>query len=333
MNKTVQNPPSRPSPDAAEAAPIVGLLYPGEMGVAVAGLLGRRGVRVVTTLHDRGHITSLRCREAGLVDLPALADVARQAHVVISLVPPDVAEAVAQAYCHVADAAPAGAVYVDANSIRPELAASLAAQVRDAGRDYVDASINGLAANLATGGTLFLSGRRASLVARLFEGSVRVRVLGDEPDRASAMKMLLSGLAKGTLALLTELAAVARRRGMLDAAMAEFAEIYPGITSVALRMLPSYPQHASRRAAEMREVEETAWAAGVEPCVLASVSRLHEAIAALLMDSAFADGDAQGTGATHSADAVLRRLLDQELLSLSADGAAARGTVKTQSAK
>jgi hypothetical protein len=146
--------------------------------------------------------------------------------------------------------------------------------------------------------------------------------------------MLLSGLAKGTLALLTELAAVARRRGMLDAAMAEFAEIYPGITSVALRMLPSYPQHAARRAAEMREVEETAWASGVEPCVLASVSRLHEAIAALLMDSAFAeDGDAQGAGATQSADAVLRRLLDQELLSLSAGGAAARGAVNTQSAK
>jgi 3-hydroxyisobutyrate dehydrogenase-like beta-hydroxyacid dehydrogenase len=334
MNEADQNFARNSASDSAQTVPTIGLLYPGEMGVAVAALLARRGIRVITTLHDRSPRTSRRCRETGIVELPTLRDVVRQAQVVISLVSPAAAEAVAHDYCRVAETAPAGAIYVDANSIRPELAATLATMVDDAGGDFVDASINGLAANLGGGGTLFLSGPRANEIAGLFEGSMRVRLLGAEPDRASAMKMLLSGLAKGTLALLTELAAVARKRGMLDAAMSEFTAIYPGITSVALRMLPSYPHHAARRSTEMREVEETAWAAGIEPCVLAAVSRLHEAIATLLISSP-SPNTAAGEGASglRSADAVLQRLLNQELLSLPASGVAARVGVKTQSVK
>jgi hypothetical protein len=84
----------------------------------------------------------------------------------------------------------------------------------------------------------------------------------------------------------------------------------------------------------MREVEETAWAAGIEPCVLAAVSRLHEAIATLLISSP-SPNTAAGEGASglRSADAVLQRLLNQELLSLPASGVAARVGVKTQSVK
>jgi 3-hydroxyisobutyrate dehydrogenase-like beta-hydroxyacid dehydrogenase len=334
MNKVDQKFASSSASDAAQTAPTIGLLYPGEMGVAVAALLARRGLKVITTLRDRSPRTSRRCHETGIVELPSLHDVVQQAQVVISLVSPAAAEAVAHDYFRVANSAPAGAIYVDANSIRPELAAALAALADNAGSNFVDASINGLAANLANGGTLFLSGPRANEIARLFEGSMRVRLLGTEPDRASAMKMLLSGLAKGTFALMTELSAVARKRGMLDEAMSEFTAIYPGITSVALRMLPSYSRHAARRSTEMREVEETAWAAGIEPCVLAAVSRLHEAIAALLKDSpSVNNGSDEGASAPRSADVVLRHLLDQELLSLPESGVAARVGVKTQSVK
>ena len=58
-----------------------------------------------------------------------------------------------------------------------------------------------------------------------------------------------------------------------------YAQIYPGVMAVVERMLPTYPQHAGRRAAEMAELEQTALAAGLEPCVLAAVARVHEMLA------------------------------------------------------
>jgi hypothetical protein len=49
-------------------------------------------------------------------------------------------------------------------------------------------------------------------------------------------------------------------------------------------MLPTYAQHAARRATEMREVEQTAQSAGVDPCVLAAVRQFHDLLAAAPLD-------------------------------------------------
>jgi 3-hydroxyisobutyrate dehydrogenase-like beta-hydroxyacid dehydrogenase len=293
--------------------PTVGLLYPGDMGCSVARTLGGRGLRVVTTLEGRSQQTRCRCEQTGITVLSNLADVVRSSAVVISLVPPAAAVDVADAYCRHAHLGPASSIYVDANSIGPELAASLAAKVAAAGRSFVDASINGLAANLTTGGTLFLSGDRAGEIGRLFEGGVRVRVLGDEPGRASAMKMLLAGVSKGISALMIELALVAGRRGMLGEMIEATASIYPEVAAIAGRMLPTYAHHAGRRATEMAELEQTVRSAGVEPCVVAAVRGLHDALAAL-PPGALVNGDAGETD-DRSIESLIRRLNGQGVLS------------------
>jgi 3-hydroxyisobutyrate dehydrogenase-like beta-hydroxyacid dehydrogenase len=282
------------------------------MGCRVARALGGRGLRVVTTLEGRSQQTRCRCEEAGITVLSGLADVVRSSAVVISLVPPAAAADVVEAYCRHAHLGPASAIYVDANSIRPELAASLAAKVVGVGRCFVDASINGLAANLTTSGTLFLSGGRAGEVARLCEGAVRVRVLGDEPGRASAMKMLLAGVSKGVSALMIELALVAHRRGMLGEMVEATASIYPEVAAIAGRMLPTYARHAGRRATEMAELEQTVRASGVEPCVVAAVRALHDALAAL-PPGVLANGNGQGTD-DRFIETLIRRLDDKGVL-------------------
>ena len=144
--------------------------------------------------------------------------------------------------------------------------------------------MNGLAKNLTTTATLYLSGPRAPEVAALVEGGMRVRVLGERPGRASAMKMLLSGLSKGLCALFVETALVAERQGMLAEMTDAYGQIYPGVMAVVERMLPTYAQHAGRRAAEMAELEQTALAAGLEPLTLAAVARLHELLAGVDFD-------------------------------------------------
>lgn len=257
---------------------IVGLLYPGDMGATVATILRRGGVTVVTTLRDRAERTAERCAEAGIELLDSLADVARRANVILSLVPPAAAMDVAYAYAAVSQFAPAGAIYVEANSISPDLARSIAAQL--ARVSVVDAAINGLAKNLTTSGTLFLSGGRADDVAALFEGLIRVRVLGGDVGSASTMKMLLGGMSKGLCGLFIELALVADRRGMLAEMLDATADIYPGMRKVIDRMLPTYAEHSGRRATEMRELLSTAQASSLEPCVIDAISRLHELLAA-----------------------------------------------------
>jgi 3-hydroxyisobutyrate dehydrogenase-like beta-hydroxyacid dehydrogenase len=305
----------------------VGVLYPGELGAALAGLLAAQGARVVTTLQGRGAATARRARAAGIAVLDSLADVVRASDIVVSVVQPAAAAEVAAAYCGLARAAPPGALYVDLNSTGPELAAALAARVRACGCGFVDAAVNGLARNLAAGGTLFLSGPRAGEVARLVAGAMRVRVLGDAPGRASAMKMSLSGLSKGLCALFAETALVAARRGMLDEVIEAYRTIYPGVMAVVDRMLPTYARHAARRATETRELEQMARSAGLEPCVLAAVRELHEAVARVTFpppppaDRPTSDDDGGGWDAA----AVVERLVAAGLLS----AGAAAGTFGT----
>jgi 3-hydroxyisobutyrate dehydrogenase-like beta-hydroxyacid dehydrogenase len=269
-----------------QALTTVGILYAGELGASVGSLLRTRGVRVVTTLKQRSHATAQRCGEAGLIVLESLVEVIRQSDVIISLVLPAAAEDVAAAYCDLAHLAPPAVLYVDVNSISPDLAASLAAQVERRGRGFIDAAINGLATNLASSGTLFLSGARADEVARLFDGAMRIQILGADPGRASAMKMLLSGLSKGVCALFTELALLADRQQMLPELVEASARIYPGIWALVERMLPTYPRHAARRATEMAELEQTAQSAGLEPCIITAIRHMHDALADVSFDSA-----------------------------------------------
>jgi 3-hydroxyisobutyrate dehydrogenase-like beta-hydroxyacid dehydrogenase len=300
------------------SAKTIGVLYPGEMGASLAALLRRRGHTVLTTLAGRGERTARQCHDAEVTVLPSLADVVRAADVVISVVPPAAAEDVAAAYCEHASLSPADALYVDLNAIRPELAETLASRLTACRRGFVDAAVNGLANNLTTTATLYLSGPRAAEIAALVGDDMRVKLLGDRPGRASAMKMLLSGLSKGVCALFVETALVAERQGMLAEMTEAYAAIYPGVTAVVERMLPTYPQHAGRRAAEMAELEQTALAAGLESCVLAAVARVHEMLAS-------ADfGQPARVGGGWTLTSIIERLAADGLLAAEPAGATER---------
>jgi 3-hydroxyisobutyrate dehydrogenase-like beta-hydroxyacid dehydrogenase len=256
----------------------IAILYPGEMGAAFGALLGRRGHTIVTTAAGRSARTMSRAREAGFVVLDTLEDVARRADVVISLVSPAAARSAAESYLACAPLVPKHAIFVDCNSIGPELIRSMQAPFDHAGIDLVDAAINGLAAKLVGGGTLLLSGHAAPEIAVLAGDAMRIRIVGDEIGAASAMKMLLSGISKGVCAIYMELASLAREQGISQSADELIAEIYPGIWALVQRMLPTYEQHAERRATEMQELEHTARSAGIEPIVLKAIRELHEQI-------------------------------------------------------
>jgi 3-hydroxyisobutyrate dehydrogenase-like beta-hydroxyacid dehydrogenase len=262
----------------ATGRPTVGILFSGEMGSTIGRLLIQRGLRVVTTLEGRGDRSVQLCHSAGLETLESVCDVVNQADVIISVVTPAAATAVAQLVAMSLSMRHARTLYVDINSISPVTLAEVGTILDCPNLELVDAAIHGLASRLMEDGTLYLSGQASAEVAALFGGVPRTILLGDEVGRASLLKMLIGGVNKGVVALLLELSDVAKKEGMLDQFLAVCRVSYPGVMDLFERLLPTYPLHARRRGEEMAELELTVSAAGRQPVMAAAVRSLIESV-------------------------------------------------------
>jgi 3-hydroxyisobutyrate dehydrogenase-like beta-hydroxyacid dehydrogenase len=256
----------------------IGILYPGDMGAAMARALRADGHRTITTLRERSQRTIELARAAGVEALDDLDEVIEASDVVLSLVSPASALPVAQqvAACR---RRRADAIYVDANSTSPMMARQMAGLLERRGFRFVDATIHGSASRLSELGLVHLSGAAADGVSDLFSRFVAVRPLGDEPGRASAMKMLVSSMVKGIIALFVETSVAGREAGLLDEFLATMSQIYPGVMALVGRALPTYPRHAARRIEELHELEATLRDLGLEPHVAPAVRRLIEILA------------------------------------------------------
>jgi 3-hydroxyisobutyrate dehydrogenase-like beta-hydroxyacid dehydrogenase len=267
----------------------IALLYPGEMGLALARQLIAAGHVVATCLAGRSAATIARARSCSLHERPGLDELVRDSSLLISVVTPDAAQAVADDVASIARWARPGAIYLDLNSISPDRKSRIARQIESSGLDFVDGAINGLAANLTSTATLFLSGSHAHDIAHIVGATPRTQILSANPGDASAMKMLLSGFSKGICALYLELAELARRRHLTPQLRDAITRIYPNVESLAQRMLPTYADHAPRRAVEMHELLDTAIAAGLDPVVLRAIAQLHDTLARSSRDTNTSD--------------------------------------------
>src|SRR6478752_1863135 len=99
----------------------VGIVSPGAMGSAFGGALRRGGARVIVTVAGRSERTERLARDAGLELVPSIADVVAAADVVLSIVPPDQAEAAA---AELSDAR----LLADLNAISPATAQRISAE-------------------------------------------------------------------------------------------------------------------------------------------------------------------------------------------------------------
>jgi len=262
----------------------IGVLYPGEMGSRLGEMLRTLGHRVISVVVGRSRRTRGLCREAGIETVDSVRELARLAEVVLSVVPPSAAIAVAEQYVQAAEQCDRRAIFVDANAVSPQTAQRIASLLEGAGHRFLDASIHGLASRLPHNGTLYLSGSAAGEVARLFPGTLKIDVLGDEPGRASAMKMLVGGLNKGLVALLLEMSLLARQIGVLDKLLGVYRDCYPGVMEIVDRLLPTYPRHAGRRAEELEELENTMQSFGLVPRVVSGARSTIEEIGRMDFD-------------------------------------------------
>jgi len=270
-------------------ATTVGVLYPGELGVAIAAVLQAAGQRVITTLSGRSQQTRLRCEAAGLETRATLVELVDESDFVLSVVSPSAAVTTAEAFRNAASRPLHDVTYVDLNSISPATARYVAAVLDPAGVTFVDASIHGLAAQLIERGTLYLSGPDTQRVAALFGELLRVRSLGDEPGAASGFKLLLAGMSKGLVVMFLEMALAAQRQGVLSELIHEYRHYYPGVMEPVERLVPTYPRHAARRSDELREAAQMVRQLGLAPHVLDAAAEFLRCIGQLGLDDVGGD--------------------------------------------
>jgi 3-hydroxyisobutyrate dehydrogenase-like beta-hydroxyacid dehydrogenase len=189
---------------------VVGVLHPGEMGAAVAGVLRERGMDVLWASHGRSAATAERAQAAALEDAGDVAELYRRSEVLLSICPPHAAVDVARG------ASRFTGLYVDANAIAPKTARTIASiQPR-----FVDGGIVGPPPTQAGTTRLYLSGAEAESIAELFTGTnLDARVIA---GAASALKAAYAGWTKGSAALLLTVRELARAEGVEDALLEEW---------------------------------------------------------------------------------------------------------------
>jgi 3-hydroxyisobutyrate dehydrogenase-like beta-hydroxyacid dehydrogenase len=238
---------------------IVGILHPGAMGISVAATLINSGNDVRWTSEGRSDDSKQRATEHHLTDAGTLADLCQQCSVIVSVCPPHAAEDVAD---EVLSHGFRG-LYLDANAISPQKALRIAEKMQAAGVDLVDGGIIGGPAWTPGETWLYLSGQRATDAAALFSaGPLEVEVIGDEPGKASALKMSYAAYSKGTTALLSLVMAASESLGVRDDLERQWTRQGDSVPQLQNRVR-KVTEKAWRFVGEMEEMVETFEAIGL----------------------------------------------------------------------
>ncbi len=265
--------------------PRIGIIGFGEVGSSFArGLIAAGADDIVAYDAPPGpterRLALRRADELGLalaVDPAALGD----REILFSSVTQDAADnAAATVAPHVA----ADAIYADVNSLSPEVKAAVGKRLDAVPGRFVDVAIMGAPASDLHRVPLLAAGRRAEeLAARLAPFGTGIRVVGSEPGRAAAVKILRSILTKGLETLLVEALTAARRHGVEAEVLGGFLELFerrPALDFVEF-LVRSDTVHSGRRALEAAQSADTVAAVGLEPAMSRAVAARLSQLAGL----------------------------------------------------
>lgn len=241
----------------------IAILMPGDMGHGVGRALLEHGKEVITALDGRSERTKGLAAAAGLEDVGSITDVVRQADLILSILPPDFAIPQAEAVAAAMQSEGRTPVYVDCNAVSPNTAIKVGEIISAAGAPFIDCGIIGLAPGKPGGTRFYVSGADTSPMSALGGMGFDVTSIGDEPGRASALKMSYAGLTKGTWTLHTAVLMAARQLGVLPELLDEF-RISQGAALQAMEgRVPKLPADSGRWIGEMEEIAATFADAGV----------------------------------------------------------------------
>lgn len=234
----------------------IAILAPGEMGAAIGTRLTAGGARVITSLSGRSAATAARVRTAGLEVADTDHALVAEADLVLSVVPPGEAVAVAKRLRPELARIATKPVYVDFNAVSPDTARHIAAALADTKCPFVDGGIIGPPPSPSGRTVFYVSGDAADRVAKLREHGLDVRLLDGAVGAASALKMSYAGITKGLTALGAAMMLGATRAGCAANLATELAESQPHLAKWLTRQVPAMFPKAYRFVAEMEEIAD-----------------------------------------------------------------------------
>ncbi|HEY4031809.1 MAG TPA: DUF1932 domain-containing protein [Caulobacteraceae bacterium] len=234
------------------AEPVIAVIAAGDMGAGVGARLTERGCRVLTSLAGRSAATRARAEAAGMADASE-AELAG-AGMILSIVPPGDALALAERLAPALAAAPVKALYVDCNAVSPQTARTIAAVIEATGAPFVDAGVIGYAPKAGYTPVVYASGQAAPRFAELNTHGLDIRVMDGPVGQASALKMCYGGLTKGLHAVGVAVIRGAMEAGIEEAYLTELASSQPMLLDYFTRRTPGIFGKAYRWVAEMQEI-------------------------------------------------------------------------------
>lgn len=234
-------------------APVVAVIAAGAMGSAIGRRLHENRARVLTSLDGRGAATAERARAAGM-EAVGDAEIAA-ADIILSIVPPAEAIALAQRLAPALLASPRKPIFVDCNAIDAGTMAAVAAIIETTGAVCIDAAIIGLPPLPGKAGPkIYFSGAAAGKLAPLAECGLDIGIIDGPIGAASSLKMSYAGITKGLAAIAAAMVLAADRAGAGAALYDELAASQPQLLARFKTTLPDMYPKAYRWVAEMREI-------------------------------------------------------------------------------
>lgn len=244
----------------------VAVLSPGDMGEGVGASIKGQGIDVITVLAGRSEETRMRAERGGFREVPDLDALVTEADLVLSIMPPERAEALAADVAAAMKRTGKSPPFADMNAIAPTTARRIAAVMADAGAEYIDGGIIGWPPLKSKADTkLYVSGPSAGLMDALDGNGKKIIQLGGDIGRASAVKMVYASVTKGTDSLLTAAYTAAEALGIRDVLEAEWSASQPDTLARMERRVPALPADAGRWIGEMEQIAETYASVGVTP--------------------------------------------------------------------
>ena len=241
----------------------VAILSPGAMGHAVGRVLAEHGVDIMTCLAGRSERTHRLASAAGFTEMPTLEDLVCEADLVLSILVPVDAEAIACQLAGALKATGAQPYIADCNAISPMRSAKIETIIQSAGGRFIDASIIGPPPGQSAPPRFYVSGIHAEVMLPLDGKGIVVKSLGETIGRASGIKMCYAALTKGTSTLQVALLTAAESMGLTEELRQELAYSQAAALQSMESTIPRLPPNAHRWVGEMEEIASTFAEVGV----------------------------------------------------------------------
>lgn len=242
----------------------IAIIGAGDMGSGVAAELLKNGFNVTTCLKGRSQRSRELAERAGIRDVGDNETLVGQADMLLSIIPPSAAMAVAREIMPLIRETTSKALYVECNAVAPSTVREIAKIAANHEVDFQDAGIVGTpprASRLPV--RFYTSGPHEDALRLIATERIDVKPLGTEIGRASAMKMVYASLNKGTNALRAAAILTAQQLGVSDELREELAHSLPEVHEAMRIRMPNIACDAARWTGEMREIAATYEAVGL----------------------------------------------------------------------